>query len=412
MLITCPECQLQVSDKALACPHCGFPLQIQQEPTSTPKSRKRNKRRRLPNGFGQITEIKNRNLRRPFRAMVTIAKTDEGKPICKLLQPQAYFETYNDAYQALLDYNKNPFDLDKSITMQALYDKWMVSYSKKVCSGNIITTRSAWKYAHSIYNMSVREVRIPQLKNVIVNGQFLDKSGKRHITTPSTQNTLKKTFNLLFDFAVENELTDKNYARLFKIPGEAFQEKVNHVIPHVSFTDEEMRVLWNALGSDPTVELMLVQCYCGWRASELLHIKFSDIDLENRTMVGGSKTEAGQNRVVPIHPRIFDIVEKRYLNARNNHYEYPFYLPSADGSYRYPRYEFYARHFNQTVEALGIAPHHSHDCRKTFVTHAKEAGVDEYAIKRLVGHRIPDLTERVYTDRSIEWLRTELEKIP
>ena len=90
---------------------------------------------------------------------------------------------------------------------------------------------------------------------------------------------------------------------------------------------------------------------------------------------------------------------------------YPFYLPSADGSYRYPRYEFYARHFNQTVKALGIAPHHSHDCRKTFVTHAKEAGVDEYAIKRLVGHRIQDLTERVYTDRSIEWLRTELEKI-
>ena len=197
MLVACPECQLQVSDKALACPHCGFPLQTQQETTSTLKPRKRNKRRRLPNGFGQITEIKNRNLRRPFRAMVTIAKTDEGKPICKLLQPQAYFETYNDAYQALLDYNKNPFDLDKSITMQALYDKWMVSYSKKVCSGNVITTRSAWKYAHSIYNITVREVRIPQLKNVIVNGQFVDKSGKRHITTPSTQNTLKKTLNLL-----------------------------------------------------------------------------------------------------------------------------------------------------------------------------------------------------------------------
>lgn len=74
MLVACPECQLQVSDKALACPHCGFPLQTQQETTSILKPRKRNKRRRLPNGFGQITEIKNRNLRRPFRAMVTIAK--------------------------------------------------------------------------------------------------------------------------------------------------------------------------------------------------------------------------------------------------------------------------------------------------------------------------------------------------
>ncbi|MEQ2827819.1 MAG: zinc-ribbon domain-containing protein [Anaerobutyricum hallii] len=25
-LIKCPECELQVSDKALSCPHCGFPL--------------------------------------------------------------------------------------------------------------------------------------------------------------------------------------------------------------------------------------------------------------------------------------------------------------------------------------------------------------------------------------------------
>lgn len=25
-LIKCPECQLQVSDKALSCPHCGYPI--------------------------------------------------------------------------------------------------------------------------------------------------------------------------------------------------------------------------------------------------------------------------------------------------------------------------------------------------------------------------------------------------
>lgn len=26
MLIPCPECALNVSDKAISCPHCGFPL--------------------------------------------------------------------------------------------------------------------------------------------------------------------------------------------------------------------------------------------------------------------------------------------------------------------------------------------------------------------------------------------------
>ena len=61
MLITCPECELQVSDKALTCPHCGYPMQ---QTLKKQKVRYKNrKHRRLPNGFGQISEIKNRKLR-------------------------------------------------------------------------------------------------------------------------------------------------------------------------------------------------------------------------------------------------------------------------------------------------------------------------------------------------------------
>ena len=94
MLIKCPECELQVSDKATACPHCGYPMC---RTSKLKKSRKSNKRRRLPNGFGQISEIKNPNLRKPFRAMVTIGKDENGRPICKPLKPESYFATYNDA---------------------------------------------------------------------------------------------------------------------------------------------------------------------------------------------------------------------------------------------------------------------------------------------------------------------------
>ena len=42
---------------------------------------------------------------------------------------------------------------------------------------------------------------------------------------------------------------------------------------------------------------------------------------------------------------------------------------------------------------------------------AKKANVNEYALKRLVGHHISDITENVYTDRPISWLREEIEKI-
>ena len=43
---------------------------------------------------------------------------------------------------------------------------------------------------------------------------------------------------------------------------------------------------------------------------------------------------------------------------------------------------------------------------------AKKAGVDEYVVKRLAGHKITDVTEAVYTIRDIEWLRDEIEKMP
>lgn len=46
-----------------------------------------------------------------------------------------------------------------------------------------------------------------------------------------------------------------------------------------------------------------------------------------------------------------------------------------------------------------------------FVTEAKYQNMDEYALKRIVGHSIPDITERVYSKRGIDRLKSEIEKI-
>lgn len=42
---------------------------------------------------------------------------------------------------------------------------------------------------------------------------------------------------------------------------------------------------------------------------------------------------------------------------------------------------------------------------------AKKYNVDEYAIKYIVGHSISDITEKVYTERKSDWLKSEIEKI-
>lgn len=105
MLINCPECEHKCSDKAFSCPSCGYPFR--QNINNAVSNRKSNRKKRLPNGFGQISEIKGQNLRKRFRAMVTVGKDGNGRPIVRTLKPIAYFETYNKAYEALLEYNKD-----------------------------------------------------------------------------------------------------------------------------------------------------------------------------------------------------------------------------------------------------------------------------------------------------------------
>ena len=80
--------------------------------------------------------------------------------------------------------------------------------------------------------------------------------------------------------------------------------------------------------------------------------------------------------------------------------------------YQWSSYFTYYKKYKRVLAALGLNENHRpHDARKTFITRAKKKGLDEFAIKRLVGHTISDITERVYTERDISWLREEINKL-
>lgn len=406
MLITCPECELQVSDKAITCPHCGYPLRpdaVQR----TSKSRKANKRRRLPNGFGQISEIKNRNLRKPFRAMVTVGKTSTGRPICKPLKPESYFATYNEAYEALLEYHKNPYDLEPDITMKQLYEMWTEEYFSKISVSNKKTTEAAWNYMSTIYDMRVKDVKVRTLKGVIEDGVYTYRGDTHHMSAYMKVKA-KSMFNLMFDYAVENEIVDKNIARNFSTPTEIVKEGKKMHKGHIPYTEEEMEILWQNINKVQFVDLMVIQCYSGWRPQEMCLLEVSRVDIENWTFTGGIKTEAGTDRVVPIHTRIRELVKKYYDEAIESGRKYLFATETGEEL----TYGKYWDRYNKTKKRLGInIEHKCHDGRVHFVTEAKKAGMDEYAIKYIVGHAISDVTERVYTKRELEWLVSEIEKI-
>ena len=409
MLTQCPECELPVSDKATACPHCGYPMKPSEKQK---KPRKSNKRRRLPNGFGQISEIKNRNLRNPFRAMVTVGKTPDGKPICKPLKPESYFATYNDAYAALVEYNKNPYDLEPSITMQELYDKWLPEYEKTVKSTKSAT--SAWAYCSGVYKMRVMDIRARHVKGCMEEGVAVIRGKEQH-PTATMKNQIKSLFNLMLDYALEYELVDRNYSRTFNLTEETVKEIQSVKKEHIAFTDEEMDLLWANISSKQGIDIMLIQCYSGWRPQELGLLELKDVDLENWTFRGGMKTDAGENRVVPIHSRIQDLVLRKYQEAEA--LGSPYLLNWTDPNNRNKKnlkltYARYQKAFERIRDELKLNPNHRpHDGRTHFVTMAKRYGVDEYAIKYMVGHKISDITEKVYTRREFAWLREEIEKI-
>ena len=409
MLIKCPECELQVSDKASTCPHCGFPLQPNIKPRK-PRN-KNNKRRRLPNGFGQISEIKNRNLRNPFRAMISVGKDANGRPICKPLKPESYFPTYNDAYAALVEYNKNPYDLEPSITVKELYEKWLPEHEKTVKSTRAI--ESAWSYCTAVYDMRVKDLRARHVKGCMEEGTSTYR-GETRTPSASMKNQIKSLFNLMLDYALEYELVDRNYSRTFNLSEETIKEIVTVKQEHIPFTDEEMDLLWQHVDDKMMVDVLLIQCYSGWRPQELGLLELKDVDLENWTFSGGIKTDAGIGRVVPIHSRIRHLVERKYKEAQElgSLYLFNYTSPSARLKSTALTYARYQKGFGMIRDELKLNPEHRpHDGRKHFVTMAKKYKLDEYAIKYMVGHKISDITEKVYTQREFEWLKEEMEKI-
>lgn len=412
-LIKCPECELQVSDKALSCPHCGYPMQ-----TPKRKPRTNTKRRRLPNGFGSITELKNRNLRKPFWARVCVGRDPFGKPKLKSLKPDAYFSTYNEAYQALVDYNRNPYDLEDDITVAELYEKWTDVYFRSLESeSSARTITSAWAYCSSIYTMRAKDIRARHIKGCMDEGYRIETKGKKKgekvFPTAGTKARMKSMFNLMLDYALEYEIVDRNYARTFEISSDIIKEKETATRGHIIFSRDEMQALWNNVGRVKFVDWILIQCYMGWRPQELATLRLDEINMQDWYMQAGMKTDAGKQRIVPIHTIIRELIQKNYDFAMSIGSEYLLNDKGQthSGSWKMT-YDKYTKRFEKVIKELNLnQEHRPHDPRMTFVTMAKKAGVADAAIKKMVGHKIQDITESAYTCRDIEWLKQDIEKI-
>lgn len=372
---------------------------------------------RRANGTGNIYKMKGGKRRKPWRVRVTVSwelnpKTGRCKQNLKTL---GYYASRAEAEAALVAYQECPYDLNtKDITFKELYEQWTEDYFKKLTSiSSERTITSAYRYCSGLYNMKMRDIRIYHLQECMDKGYIIPDRGKekgqKRYASACTKGRIKSMFNLMFDWAYAREIVDRNYARAFELDKETKIKQVREKRKNTIFSNEEIDLLWKNVDKIAFVDMVLCGIYSGWRPQELAILKIKDIDLELQVMYGGMKTDAGKDRCVPIHPLIQPLIERRYAEAKELGSNYLFNdINGQQGIYM--TYDKYRGRFNKVVERLQM-DHHPHETRHTFITKAKRVRMEEYILKRIVGHAINDNTEKTYTHREIEELKAEMRKI-
>lgn len=371
------------------------------------------KYKRRPNGSGTVVKLSGRR-RKPFCARVTL---DERNPINgeKKKLVIGTFETYQEALNALSLYSltknntiskKEAMEIDPEV-----YQKVQEKMSKKVptfldiyyildkdefsllSSHTQSNMHTAIKHLKKLHYLKIDQITLRMIQEVF------DEDGSNN----GTQVHMKTVCTKVFRYAVVNQYIERNddYTSYIRIA------KYEESDMHKPYTINEILALKKA--DTPEAHIMLIFIYTGVRVNELLNIKRDNIHIDEKCdddgterlisyMITGSKTKAGKNRIVPIHDDIKQFVIDELLKPEKR---------LVDMTYS----NFVNRTVLIRVNKLLNTHHTMHDTRKTFATLCQMNNLNVYIRKKVLGHRMNDITFDVYTNESKNRLWTEINKI-
>lgn len=371
------------------------------------------KYKRRPNGSGTVVKLSGRR-RKPFCAKVTLDERNLQNGEKKRLVIGT-FETYQEALNALSLYSltvnntiskKEAMEIDPEV-----YQKVQDKMSKKVPTFLDIyyildkdefsllspqtqnSMHGAIKHLKKLHYLKIDQITLRMIQDVF------DEDGSNH----STQVHMKTICTKVFRYAVVNQYIERNddYTSYIRIA------KYEESDMHRSYTINEILALKKA--DTPEAHIMLIFIYTGVRINELLNINRDNIHIDEKCdddgterlisyMITGSKTKAGKNRIVPIHDDIKQYVIDELLKPEKR---------LVDVTYA----NFTTRTVLIKVNKLLNTHHTMHDTRKTFATLCQMNNLNVYIRKKVLGHRMNDITFDVYTNESKNRLWTEINKI-
>ena len=294
-----------------------------------------------------------------------------------------------------------------AITFETWANKWLESYKHNTVKQHtyLFTYKSnVEKYLIPYFKkaklINIKQIDIQKYFNTVV-------TDKGKPLAKSTLDKHKMILKSMFDAAIDNDLCYKNPVKNIRYPHIAEKEDK----PVYSRKQKENVIEYSKKHNRLDIVILLET---GVRRSELLGLKWSDIDFENNTMhiqravtqtkgkiiIDKPKTETS-DRFIPFSN---DFAE--YLKLNYNQYEY------VVGTSKPQSPSTFATNFKNYMESMAteiscpvLTPH---ELRHTFGTLLREDSVDIYTIQKVMGHSDISVTAAIYVHNDIDVLRKQM----
>ena len=263
----------------------------------------------------------------------------------------------------------------RSILFQTWFDSYITLFKKRVLKENTLKNLIGLFNRHILPYIAQKTLNKVTSKDVQVLLNNMQK-------TPRQATIVYIQLNACFEQAFKMGLIKNN-------PCNAVVFNKNKGNKGKALTTDQQKQLINYLNSySPSIKnLVLIYLTTGMRRSELLKIKYSDLNFkDNEILVRGEKTK-NAFRTIQVSEKVLNLFPKK---------EIPFCDWSPD------RVD---RHFKKITEALHFKSITIHSLRHTFATNCIASGVSMLVVQKWLGHASITMTIDTYTHVEKEYIR-------
>jgi len=221
-------------------------------------------------------------------------------------------------------------------------------------------------------------------------------------TAPKGVYNYLRVLKAMFNKAVEWDYLKEN-------PFEKIKLKKRQRISPAFVTEEQLEEIITSTDNVIVSDVIITAFYTGCRLGELINFTWQDVNLkDNHLTIGNAsyQTKSRKQRVVPLHPKVKEILIKRFpkIIKRENHYVF-----CKGNGYGYSG-DYFSRRFKRACRKAGMNEElHFHSLRHSFASSLVQKGVPLYSIKELLGHSSIACTE-IYSHLSLASLREAISK--